>query len=82
MQDLKNNNWIILDALGNIYEIFVNLTVITLSNLNHFWITQAEPCLKGGFVKASFMFVTIFLDFFAVPQNGFIFLRQRKKVWK
>ena len=36
MQDLKNNNWIILDALGNIYEIFVNLTVITLSNLNHF----------------------------------------------
>ena len=28
MQDLENNNWVILDPLGNIYEIYVNLTVI------------------------------------------------------
>ena len=29
MQDLENNNWVILDPLGNIYEIYVNLTVMT-----------------------------------------------------
>ena len=28
MQGLENNNWNILDPLGNIYEIYVNLTVI------------------------------------------------------
>ena len=42
MQDLENNNWIILDSLdplGNIYEIYANLTVL---NLNHFWMTQAK----------------------------------------
>ena len=60
MQNLENNNWIILGPLGNIYEIYANLTVITLSNLNHFWITQAELCLKDTFVKANFMFITIF----------------------
>ena len=59
IQDLKNNNWLILDLLGNIYEIYVNLTVINLLNLYHFWITQAGLCLKGTFVKASFMLVTI-----------------------
>ena len=43
MQDLENNSWIILDLLGNIYEIYANLTeMTTLSNLNHFWITQDE----------------------------------------
>ena len=36
MQNLENNNWIILGPLGNIYEIYANLTVITLLNLNHF----------------------------------------------
>ena len=34
---------------------------MTLFNLNHFLIiTQAELCLKDTFVKASFMFFTIF----------------------
>ena len=37
MQDLENNNWIILDRLENIYEIYTNLTVMTtFLNLNHF----------------------------------------------
>ena len=36
IQDLQNNNWIILDPLGNIYEIYGNMTVMTLLNLNHF----------------------------------------------
>ena len=62
VQKLGNNNLINLDLLGNIYEIYANLTVTTPLNLNHFWITQAELFLKGTFVKASFMFVTIFLD--------------------
>ena len=35
MQDLKNNNEIILDPLGNSNEIYANLTM-TLLNLNHF----------------------------------------------
>ena len=36
---------------------------MTLLNLNHFLIiTQAKLCLKSTFVKANFMFVTIFLD--------------------
>ena len=36
---------------------------MSLENLDPFLIiTQAELCLKGTFVKASFMFVTIFLD--------------------
>ena len=29
MQDLGNNNWIILESLGNMYEIYANLTVMT-----------------------------------------------------
>ena len=50
-----------IHPLGNIYEIYANLTVMTNLNLNHFLImTQDELCLKGTFVKASFMFVTIF----------------------
>ena len=66
----NNNNTIIIQTiarlfyihpLGNIYEIYANLTVMTNLNLNHFLIiTQDELCLKGTFVKASFMFVTIF----------------------
>ena len=30
MQGLENNNWIILDQLRNIYEIYANLTVTTV----------------------------------------------------
>ena len=34
-------------------------------NLNHFLIiTHDELCLKGTFVRASFMFVPIFKDFY------------------
>ena len=36
MQDLENNNQMILDPLGNINEIYANLTLVTLLNLNHF----------------------------------------------
>ena len=37
MQNLENNNWIILDPLGHIYEIYANLAAMTtLLNLNHF----------------------------------------------
>ena len=35
-QDLENNIWIVLDPLGNIYEIYANLTAMTLLNPNHF----------------------------------------------
>ena len=39
------------------------MTVMTLLNLNDFLIiTQAELCLKGTFVKAGFVFVTIFFQ--------------------
>ena len=69
MQDLENNNCIILDPLENIYEIYADLTVMTFLNLNHFWITtQAELCLKGTFVKVSFMFVTI-IDIYENPEE-------------
>ena len=63
MRDLENDNWIILDPLGNIYEIYANLTVMTLLNLNHFWITQAELYLNIALVKASIMFATFFRCF-------------------
>ena len=36
MQDVENNNFIILDALGNLYVMYHNLIVITLLNSNHF----------------------------------------------
>ena len=36
MQDLENNNWIIIDTLGNVYETYANLTVTTLLNQKHF----------------------------------------------
>ena len=61
---VENNNWIILDPLGNFYKINALLTVMALLNYNHFWITQAELCIKSRFVKVSFMFVTIFLDIY------------------
>ena len=44
MRNLENN-WIILDALGNIFEIYAILTVMTLLKLSHIWITHAELCL-------------------------------------
>ena len=47
MQGLENNNWINLDPLGNIYETYGNLTVMTLLNKEHFWIAQVELCLKA-----------------------------------
>ena len=60
MQDLESNNWITLDPIGNIYEIYAYLTMMTtLLNLTPFSITRAELCLKNAFAKASFMFVTI-----------------------
>ena len=60
MHDFENNNWIVLDPLRNIHELYPNLTVmITLLNLNYIWITPAELYLKGTFVKTSFMFVTM-----------------------
>ena len=62
MQDLENSNWIVLDPIENIYGIYANLTVMTLLNFSDLWITQAELCLKDTFVKASFTFVTTFLD--------------------
>ena len=38
---------------------------MTLLNLNHFLIiTQAELCLKGTFVKASFVCYHFFLDIY------------------
>ena len=36
MEDLDENNWIILDPLGNVYEIYANLTMMILVNLDHF----------------------------------------------
>ena len=33
---LRKQNWIILDSLGNIDEIYDNLTVMSFLNLNHF----------------------------------------------
>ena len=41
---------------------------MTLLNLYHFLIkTQAELCRKGTFVKASFMFVSSFVDIYENP---------------
>ena len=35
--------WIILGPLGNIYEVYDNLTgMTTVLNLNHFWVTHLE----------------------------------------
>ena len=59
MQDLENDEWIILDPLENVYEIYTNLTVTALLNVNHVYITQAELCLKSTIVEATVMFVTI-----------------------
>ena len=60
MPDLENDFWIILDPSGNMCDIYANLAVIAFLNLNCFWITQVGLRLKGTFLKASFIFVTIF----------------------
>ena len=36
MQDLENNDLVILDPFGNIYEIYANLTAMTLLILTTF----------------------------------------------
>ena len=69
MRALENNNCINLNPLGNFYGIYANLTLMILFNLNHFWLKQAKLCLKGTFAKASFMFVTIFLDIYENPRR-------------
>ena len=54
-----------------------------LLNLNHFWIAQPDLCLKVTFVKASFMFVTIFLDIYENPRtkNFINFSCSKHKKW-
>ena len=46
-----------------------NLTVMTFLNINHYLITQAEVCLKTTFVKANFMFFTIFYYIYENPRR-------------
>ena len=53
MEDSENSNWIILDTLGTIYNIYANMTGITFLNRNHLLITQAKLYLKGTFVKGT-----------------------------
>ena len=36
-----------LDPLRNFYKIYLNLTAMSLLNLNHFQVTQAELSLKA-----------------------------------
>ena len=50
MEDLENNNCIILDPSWNIYE-YADQTVMTLLDLDHFWIKQAKLSLKGTIVQ-------------------------------
>ena len=58
---LKSLFWV-----GNIYEIYANLTVMTLLNLSHFLvIAQAELCLKGTEVS----FLLPFLDIYQNPRR-------------
>ena len=52
MQDLVNNNWIILDPLGNIYEIYANVAVMTLLNCNYNytrWVIYKSHICKSKF---------------------------------
>ena len=64
MLDLENNNWIILDLLGNILEMYAIWLWRPNLYLDQFWITQAELCIESTFVKINFMFVKIFLDIY------------------
>ena len=57
-----------LDPLGNINEIYPDLTMMTLLNLNHFSIIQAELCLKRTFLKESFMF-HVYYHIFDIYEN-------------
>ena len=40
---------------------------MSLFSFNHLWITQVELCLKGTFIKASPMSVSMFLDIYETP---------------
>ena len=51
MKDLKNNNWIILDPLRNMYEMYANLTVMTFLNLK-----EKKRRKKEKFFKACMKF--------------------------
>ena len=56
-------------TLKNMKEC-LNLTVMTTPlNFNHFWITQAELCLKGTFVKAEIHVCYHFLGSYENPRR-------------
>ena len=58
------------------FRKYINLTVITtVLNLDHFWISEAELCLKIVFVEGSFIFVRFF--FFR-----YLWKSQEKKLYK
>ena len=71
MQDKENNNWIILDQLGNIYKIYANMAVATFFlSLNQSWMKQLNYVKEAHlFVKASVVFVTIFSDVYENPRR-------------
>ena len=50
-------------------HMYANLTVMTVLNLNHFYIMQAELYLKGTSVKTSFTIATIFYIFIKNPRR-------------
>ena len=50
-------------------RLYANLTVMNPLNLNQFGITQPKLCPKSTFVKARFMFFTIFLDIYENPRR-------------
>ena len=47
-------------------HMYANLTVMTVLNLNHFYIMEAELYLKGTSVKTSFTIATIFYIFIKI----------------
>ena len=47
-------------------HMYANLTVMTVLNLNHFYIMQAELYLIGTSVKTSFTIATIFYIFIKI----------------
>ena len=64
---IRKDHLRIIFFLGNIYEIFPNLIVMTLLNLNQFLIiTQAELCLEGTLVKSKFH---VSYHFFSICEN-------------
>ena len=63
-------NWTVRCSL-TLNCIKLTITGIFRSNLNPFWIRQAESCLKGIFVKRSLIFVTFFWDIYESPWGKF-----------